>query len=132
MVLDASAVVELLLGLPLADRVAARLAGTERVVHAPYLLDAEVAQVVRRYAARGEITGARGAEALADLADLDAVRHPHEPLLPAMWRLRANLTAYDAAYVALAEVLDAPLVTLDAGIAGAPGHDAIVDLVTWQ
>jgi predicted nucleic acid-binding protein len=59
----------------------------------------------------------------------DVIHHPHEPLLPVMWRLRSNLTAYDAAYVAVAEVLDRPLVTLDATLARAPGHGAVVDLV---
>jgi predicted nucleic acid-binding protein len=57
------------------------------------------------------------------------IHHPHEPLLPVMWRLRPNLTAYDAAYVAVAEVLDRPLVTLDATLARSPGHGAVVDLV---
>jgi predicted nucleic acid-binding protein len=129
-VLDASAAVELLCGLSLAGAVADRLADHEQAVHAPHLLGVEVAQVVRRYVQRGELRPERGAEALVDLADLDVVRHSHEPLLPAMWRLRQNLTAYDAAYVALAEVLDAPLVTLDARLAAAPGHNARVDLIS--
>lgn len=128
-VLDASAAVVWLLGLPLADEVTSRLAAADQTVHAPHLLAIEVAQVVRRYVASGELSAARGAQALADLADLDVVHHGHEPLLPTMWRLRSNLTAYDAAYVALALALDAPLVTLDASIAAAPGHGAIVDLV---
>ncbi len=75
------------------------------------------------------MTAERGAQALSDLADLDVVHHPHEPLLPTMWRLRSNLTAYDAAYVALALALDAPLVTLDARIAAAPGHGARIDVI---
>lgn len=128
-VVDASAVVELVLRLPLGDAVAARLADPDDALHAPHVLCVEVAQVVRRYVRRGEVRPQRGAEALADLADLDVCRHPHEPLLPAMWRLRANLTAYDAAYVALAEGLDAPLVTLDARLAATPGHDAAIELI---
>lgn len=119
---------EWLLGLPLAARVGERLRPDE-TLHAPHLLAVEVAQVVRRYMARGEVGEERGAQAIGDLADLDVAHHPHEPLLPAMWRLRANLTAYDAAYVSLAEVLDAPLLTLDAGLARAPGHGARVDLI---
>jgi len=120
--------VEWLLGLPLADAVGERLA-PDQTLHAPHLLAVEVAQVIRRYEAKGDITPVRGAEAIADLTDLDVARHPHEPLLPVIWRLRHNLTAYDAAYVALAEALDAPLVTLDSRLAAAPGHAALIDLV---
>ncbi len=118
-VIDASAVLEWLLGLPLAGGVAERFADADQTLHAPHLLGVEVAQVVRRHVASGEVSPARGAEAIADLADLDVAHHPHEPLLPAMWQFRANLTMYDAAYVALAQTLDCPLVTLDAGMAAA-------------
>lgn len=128
-VLDASAAVALVLRLPAGEAVAARLADPDEAVHAPHLLAVEVAQVVRRWVQRGGLRPERGAEALADLADLDVVHHPHEPLLPAMWRLRSNLTAYDAAYVALAAALDAPLLTLDAALASAPGHGAAVELI---
>lgn len=72
----------------------------------------------------------RSIEAVVDTADLDLALHPHEPLLAAVWRLSENLSAYDAAYVSLAEVLSAPLLTLDARIATAPGHAAVVDLTT--
>jgi len=120
--------VEWLLGLSLADAVEERI-GQDQTLHAPHLLTVEVAQVVRRYVANAQVTPQRGADAIADLADLDVSYHPHEPLLPAIWRLRHNLTAYDGAYVALAEVLDAPLVTLDSRLVAAPGHGAVVDLV---
>ena len=126
-VLDASAAVELILGLPLGDAVAERLVDPDVAVHAPHLLSVEAAQVVRRYVLGGQLRPERGDEALVDLADLDVARHPHEPLLPAIWRLRSNLTAYDAAYVALAEVLDAPLVTCDTRLAAA--HSAHVQLI---
>lgn len=128
-ILDASAAVEWLLDLPLAGEVTTRLASDDQTIHAPHLLTVEVAQVVRRYAAAGDISSARGAQALADLADLDIVHHPHEPLLPTIWRLRSNLTAYDAVYVALALALDAPIVTLDTRVAAAPGHGATVDII---
>lgn len=127
--LDASAVVEWLLDLPLAPEVTARLALDDQTLHAPHLLSVEVAQVVRRYVATGDMSAERGAQALTDLADLDVAHYSHEPLLPTIWRLRSNLTAYDAAYVALALALDAPLVTLDARIAAAPGHGATVDII---
>lgn len=128
-VLDASAVVEWLLQRPLAAAVERRLAAGSPSLHAPHLLAVEVAQVLRRYLRRGTLSAERGALALQALADLDVATYPHEPLLPAIWALRDNLTAYDAAYVALATALDAPLVTLDAGLAAAP-HRARVDLVS--
>lgn len=128
-VLDASAAVAWLLGLPAAPAVAERLLA-EGDVHAPHLLAVEVAQVVRRYTLSGELSAERGAQALVDLDELDLVRHPHEPLLPIVWRLRENLTAYDAVYVALALALDVPLVTLDRSLAAAPGHGARIDLLT--
>lgn len=118
-VLDSSAAVEWLLGSPFADEVAGRLLAADSV-HAPALLDIEVAHVMRRYVSIGEISERRASQALQALADLDAARYSHELLLPLIWRLRHNLTAYDAAFVSLAAVLRAPLVTLDAGIARAP------------
>ncbi len=128
-VVDASAVLEVLLRTPAARTLAGRLLDPSQTLHAPHLLDVEVAQVVRRYAASGEIDGERGRMALADLADLPLRRYPHDLLLPRIWELRANLTAYDAAYVALAEALDAPLLTRDKRLAAAPGHTARIELV---
>jgi predicted nucleic acid-binding protein len=106
-----------------------RLFGPGQTLHAPHLLDVEVAQVIRRYAANGEIGAERGRLALADLADLPLRRYPHDFLLPRIWDLRNNLMAYDAAYVALAEVLDAPLLTRDRRLAAAAGHRAQIELV---
>lgn len=123
-VVDSSAVVEWLLGLPLADAVGARLAAEESL-HAPALLDIEVAQVLRRYVRRGEITDTAASRAIEALADLDTQRHTLEVLLPLIWRLRGNLTAYDAAFVALAAALSAPLLTLDARLARAPWPRAL-------
>ena len=127
-VVDASAVLEVLLRTSVAPRVEARLFGRQ-TLHAPHLLDVEVAQVLRRYASRGDISAARGAEALADLAAFPLNRYPHDVLLTRIWELRGNLTAYDAAYVALAEVLGAPVVTRDEGLAAAPGHRAVIELI---
>lgn len=128
-VVDASAVLEVLLRTPAASALMGRLLDPSQTLHAPHLLDVEVAQVVRRYAASGEIDGERGRMALADLADLPLRRYPHDLLLPRIWELRNNLTAYDAAYVALAEALGAPLLTRDKRLAAAPGHTARIELV---
>ena len=131
-VLDASAAIEWLLRTPKASAIEARLfaksAGPSRW-HAPHLLDVEVAQVFRKQVAKGVMSDARGHEALQDFLDLPLARYPHDFLLPRVWELRHNLSAYDAVYVALAEALGAPLVTSDANMATAPGHHAQVDVV---
>ncbi len=128
-VVDASAVLEALLRTPAAASVERRLFEPLQTLHAPHLLDVEVAQVIRRYAANREIDVERGRMALADLADLPLHRYPHDFLLPRIWDLRNNLTAYDATYVALAEVLDVPLLTCDKRLAGSSGHHAHIELV---
>ena len=109
--------------------VAERLAAEDQTLHAPHLLDVEVAQGLRRLVRIGELAPARAAEAIADLTDLTAVRHAHEDLLPRIWAMRDNLTAYDAVYIALAEALDATLLTIDRRLAKAPGHRAQVQLL---
>ena len=128
-VVDASALLEALLRTPAARAVEERLFEPQQTLHAPHLLDIEVAQVIRRYAAKGEIDSKRGRAVLADLADFPFRRYPHDFLLPRVWDLRNNLAAYDAVYVALAEALDAPLLTRDQRLAAAAGHHARVELV---
>lgn len=128
-VLDASAILEMLLGTPAAAEIRARLFDREENAHAPHLLDLEVAQVLRRYCARGDLTTLRATEALHDLADLNVTGYPHDLFLPRIWELRHNMSAYDAAYIALAEALAAPLLTCDRAMASAPGHHARVELV---
>jgi len=127
-VLDASVVLEILLRTPAAARAEERAFGVEPAA-APHLIDVEVAQVLRRYESRGDLEAARGHEALADLADFPLTRYPHDLLLPRIWELRANLTAYDAADGALAEALDAILVTRDARLAGAPGVRTTIEVL---
>jgi predicted nucleic acid-binding protein len=128
-VIDASAVLEVLLRTPVASAIERRLFAAGEALHAPHLIDVEVAHVLRRYAAAGDMSAERGREALEDLADLSVRRYPHDILLPRVWELRANLTAYDAVYVALAEALGAPLFTRDRRLAGAAGHSARVEVV---
>lgn len=119
-VLDASALVELLLGTETGRVIGARVADPEEGLHVPHLADVEVAQALRRYARGGEIDAASATSALENLRHLDLERHAHEPLLDRVWTLRENLTAYDAVYVALAEALDAVLLTCDARLARSP------------
>jgi predicted nucleic acid-binding protein len=128
-VVDASALVETLLRTDAAERVDARLFRPGQTLHAPHVLDVEVAQVIRRYAGLGEIDAERGRLALADLGAFRLRRYPHDFLLPRVWALRGNLTAYDAVYVALSEALDAPLLTRDRRLAAASGHQARIELV---
>jgi predicted nucleic acid-binding protein len=128
-VVDASVALEVLLATATGRRAEARLFDRRETLHAPHLLDLEVAQVLRRYCRAGEVSAARAEAALEDLHDLPVTRYPHLVLLPRIWELRHNVAAYDAAYLALAEVLDAPLVTCDRSLAEAPGHEARVEVV---
>lgn len=129
MIVDASAVIEWLLQTPAGIEIDKRMFSPRVPLHAPHLLDVEVAQVLRRYVRDKTIPAQRGQEALEDLADLSLHRYPHDFLMPRVWELRSILTAYDAVYVALAELLDAPLLTCDGRIASAPGHHAVVEVV---
>jgi predicted nucleic acid-binding protein len=129
MVVDASALLEFLLQTALGTRVEARLFRDRDELHAPHLADVEVTQGLRRLVRAGEVSPARAAEALADLADLDLHRHRHVDLLTRAWKLRENVTAYDAMYVALAEALDAPLVTCDRPLASTSGHRAKIEAI---
>ena len=115
--MDASAILEVLLQTPAARRVSSVLFAPSQTLHAPHLLDLEVAQVLRRYVRSASISAERAAEALADFLDLPLTRYPHFVLLPRVWQMRHNLTAYDAVYLALAEALDAPLLTRDRALA---------------
>lgn len=128
-VIDASALAELLVGgTPRAAQLAARIADPSESLHAPHLIDLEVTSVLRSLVARQQLSVALAARAIGDLVALDITRYPHDVLVPRIWQLRGNLTAYDAAYVALAESLRAPLVTCDRQLAAAPGNRARIEL----
>ena len=128
-VLDASAALEVLLRGPAAPAVESRMFAPGEALHVPHLIDLEVAQVLRRHVLGGLMTPASGVEALDIWRGLSLRRWGHEALLARVWALRGTLTAYDAAYVALAEALDAPLLTTDAKLARAAGHGARVEVV---
>ena len=127
--LDASALVELLLDTPIGRVMATRIADPAVGLHVPHLADIEVAQALRRYVRDGELSAADAADALESLRALDLQRHAHEPLLDRVWSLRQNLSAYDAVYVALAEVLGTRLLTCDGRLARAPGMARRVELI---
>jgi predicted nucleic acid-binding protein len=128
-VVDASAALELLLDTAAGRAVAERLLVPGESLHAPHLLDVEVAHAVRRYVASGEVEAEKGEQAIAELLELPAERYPHTLLLPRAWEMRRSLSAYDAMYVALAEILEAPLLTRDARLARAHGHRARIELL---
>lgn len=128
-VLDASAILELLLGTDAGLALASRIADPELSIHIPHLADVEVVQALRRYVRDGSIGRHEAEEALDDFRNLDLERHAHEPLLGRVWALRENLSAHDAVYVSLAEALDATLLTCDARLSRAPGMSRRVKLV---
>lgn len=128
-VLDASAAIEWLLQTPAGMKIEERVLSRSEVLHAPHLLDVEVTQVLRRYVREKTLSEQRAREALEDLDDLPLNRYPHDFLIARVWDLRATLTAYDAVYVALAELLGAVLLTCDRRIGVAPGHQANVELI---
>lgn len=128
-VVDASVVLELLLHTRDADAIAERLLDPRETLHAPELLDVEVAQVLRRYVRRRELTPDRGLASLDILSAMPITRYSHRPLLRRVWALRSNLTAYDATYVALAEGLRAKLLTRDAAIACTGATAARVEII---
>lgn len=106
-----------------------RIFADMETLHAPHLIDLEIANILRRYVQKRELSSRSASQALDDLSSVPLQRYPHTLLISRIWELRNNLTAYDAAYVALAEMLDAPLITRDAALSIAPGHHAKIELV---
>ena len=126
-VLDASVVVDLLTGGPLADRIRQKLAERPEQRIAPHLLDVEVVSAIRSLVSGRRMDSSQAAAMLADLVALPVQRFAHTLLLDRIWRLRHNFTAYDAAYIALAEATDSVLYTMDEKLA--TGHRARVDVL---
>jgi predicted nucleic acid-binding protein len=127
LVADTSAVLEAVVAHDPAPGLIERLA-QDGDLHAPHLVDTEVLHALRRMSRHGQLSEERATDALSDFAELTIVRYPHEPLNDRVWELRHNLTAYDATFVALAEALDAPLITCDGRLAAARGHRAHLEV----
>ncbi len=127
-VLDASAAMDWLLQTPVGRQIENRIYARAESLHAPHLLDLEVIQVLRRLLRGGAISALRADQAVEDLVDLRIARYLHFVFLPRIWRNRNNFSAYDAAYVALAEELGATLVTRDTRLASAAGSGLAVEL----
>jgi predicted nucleic acid-binding protein len=127
LVVDASAVLEAIVARDPSPGLIERLAD-DGDLHAPHLIDIEVLHALRRLNALGELSEERGLDARTDFGDLAIVRYPHVALSDRIWEMRHNLTAYDAAYLALAETLGVRLVTCDRRLADAPGSAAHIEL----
>jgi predicted nucleic acid-binding protein len=118
-VLDASAAIDWLLQTAPGQEIENRIYSHRESLHAPHLLDLEVAQVLRRLVREGAVSAPRADQAIQDLLDLRLTRYPHFVFLPRIWRFRDNFSAYDAVYIALAEKLGATLITRLARLATA-------------
>lgn len=127
LIVDTSAVLSALIAERPADGLVERLS-TGGELNAPHLIDVELLHALRRLVDRQQLSLDRASDARSDFAALALTRYPHEPVADRIWELRDNLTAYDAAFVALAEALSAPLITCDRALAGAPGVGAVVEV----
>ena len=123
-VLDASAALECVLRTSIGKQITDTWLTKERSIHAPHLVDVEVAQVLRRLVLKKSMTRARADDARSDWLALRITRHEHRPMLDRMFELMDTLTAYDSSYVALAESLEAPLLTSDSKLGRSHGHRA--------
>jgi predicted nucleic acid-binding protein len=128
-VVDASIAAEILLGRPGDAAALERLFGTTEDMHAPQLFSVEVANVIRGAWLDRDISDEAGQMAISFLRAFPISLHSHEPLLDRAWALRQNVTAYDGMYVALAELLDVPLITRDRRLARSSGHTARIEFI---
>ncbi|MCY4101880.1 MAG: type II toxin-antitoxin system VapC family toxin [bacterium] len=127
-VVDAGVVFTLVAGAEAAARDVALRVGNEQML-APQLVDLEVVSVLRRLVHHSDFPPSLAAASVRHLAELDVTRVAHAPLLERCWELRDNLTPYDAAYVAVAEMVGAPLLTTDRRLAGAPGSRCLIEVL---
>lgn len=127
LVVDTSAILAALIGMPEPTELISRLAD-DGDLHAPHLIDIEFLHALRRLSFSGELSQDRAADVRTDFRELTIVRYPHVHLADRVWELRHNVTAYDGAYIALAEILGVPLITCDAALAGAGVHSAEVEV----
>ena len=127
-VLDASVALEILIRTPVGTRHTSRVADED--VHAPHLIDVEFVNALRRLTRSGGLDKSIADEALNGMQDWTMQRHEHAALLDRIWEMRNSVSAYDACYVALAEALDAPLLTFDAKLSRAQGHHARIELLS--
>jgi predicted nucleic acid-binding protein len=128
-VVDASVLVEFLRGGQHAEVVEERLDAEEHTLWAPHLVDAEVGHALRRWVLLGKLTAEAGGRALWEVGDLPVERVEHEPLVHVAWGLRDNFSFYDGLYVALALMLDEPLLTFDARLARAAGRNLPIEVL---
>ncbi len=129
LVVDASCLFEVVADTPQAEPIRQRLAADHDHA-APHLVDAEVLGVIRRHHLTGALDQTSAAQAVDDLAEWPGERYGHRSLLARAWDLRATVRSWDALYVALAEALDAPLVTTDAHLARALGPRCSIELLS--
>ena len=127
-VLDASAAIDWLLQTSAGQRIESRIYSRGESLHAPHLLDLEVAQVLRRLVHEDAVSAERATQAIQDMLDLRVTRYPHFVFLSHIWRMRHNLSAYDAAYLALAEEISATLITRDRRLASVSSHSVSIEL----
>ena len=128
-VADASVVLEVLLRTKRGMTIQSRLLSSRETLHAPHLIDLEVCQVLRRYLVNKDLSADRAAMAIEDFQRIRIFRYPHRIFLDRIWELRRNMTAYDAAYVAVAETIGAPLLTTDRRLASTSNHSAQIEFV---
>jgi predicted nucleic acid-binding protein len=132
-VLDASAAIDALLNIGASADIRARIQAEESKnasgnLHVPHIFEVEVLGSLRRHYLRGLLSEERARIALNRLSNMRLTRHPHTPSIERIWELKNNITAYDAAYIALSETLDAPLITTDGRLARSSRHRASIEL----